>query len=130
MNSCKGCIGKLLLASAVLAVGVFFVWAQLTQDLEQFGTVQHVRDGQVKSNPICTLAMIGASVAMFLAVMVAFHGAQKEVVKVGARAERHGGDPIAPVTKAARSGCGTAFALLALLALPLIFALAWAMGGS
>lgn len=117
MNSCKGCLAEFLLACVMGAVALAFAWAVQTQDLAQFGTVQHLAsDGTVKENPVCLFGMIGI-VAVFIVVAAAMlRRSERKVIEAGDVAEQHGGDPIAPVTKAARSGCASGFALLALLA--------------
>jgi len=99
----------------MLAIMGAFVWANATQDLAQFGTVEHVAsDGSVKSNPICLYGMIFATAVGVIIAAAMLGRAERLVIVAGDNAERDGyADPIAPVTRAARSGCGTAFAWLA-----------------
>ncbi len=101
----------------IALIMVAFVVTAVIVDLDQFGTVQHLSsDGTVKENSIVALAMIVILCGCVVVVSVMLARAEKKVIKAGARAESQGGDPIAPVTQTARSGCGTGLAMLAVLA--------------
>ena len=131
MTNCKGCFKDALWGIGLVALGTVIVWAQLTQDLTVFGTIKHVRDGQVKENPICTIVLIMLAVLLLLVVMVRLRQAERRAIEAGDLAERSGyADPLPGVTRKARAGYGTVLIILGLVALPIIFGLAWLAGGS
>lgn len=102
MNGCKGCVGESFLGMGFLvAMAAFVTWSMTTPG----GLGQGVYVGAMGVTFVCLVVV---------AIMI--QRAQKGVIEAGNVAEQHSGDPIAPVTRTAGSGCGMGLAMLAMLA--------------